>query len=411
LYSILGELLEDVDWIPCMTRKILHVDLDSFFCSVEALLDPKLAGKPFIVGGRPESRGVVASASYPAREFGVHSAMPTAQALRLCPQLLIVDPHRRAYSEFSHKVMALLHDAAPIVEQLSVDEAFLDASDDRRDGRKIADNLKRDIQNRFGLTTSWGVAESKLVAKIATEVGKPDGLIVVPPGEAAAFLAPLPVEMLWGVGPKTQASLTELGIATIGDLATAEHARLRPVFGDRSNELIARASGEDARPVVQEHQAKSMSAERTFARDVSDGPALERTLRTLSEEVGRRLRKDGLAGSTLRLKLRWADFTTITRQTQLEQPTDLDPEIYTGALALFRKAWRQGRPVRLLGVGVSGLAKPARQLSLFDQSWQEDERLLKAVDHIRQKYGRSALRRAVQLDPPHEHDSEGSADG
>jgi DNA polymerase-4 len=386
-----------------MTAKILHFDLDSFFCSVEVLLDPSLEGKPFVVGGRPESRGVVASASYPARKFGVHSAMPTAQALRLCPHLLIVDSHRPDYRDYSHKVMALLREAAPVMEQLSIDEAFLDLTGDARDGREIAAGLKRELLSQFGLTTSWGVAENKLVAKIATEVGKPDGLVVVPVGEAAAFLAPLPVEMLWGVGPKTQVALTDLGIKTIGELAAAKGAHLRSAFGDRSMELIARAKGEDSRPVVEEHQAKSMSAETTFAKDLTDGATLERTLRELCEEVGRRLRADGLAGTTLRLKLRWSDFTTITRQMQLSQPTDLDPEIYAGAVELFRKAWRPRRPVRLIGVGVAGLTRGMRQLSLFDRSWQADERLLEAVDEIRHKYGRNALRRAVQLEqPPHE---------
>lgn len=334
--------------------------------------------------------------------------MPTAHALRLCPGLLIVDSHRSAYSEFSHKVMDLLHQAAPVVEQLSIDEAFLDMTDDKRDPRKIAEGLKQDILDQFGLITSWGVAENKLVAKIATEVGKPDGLVVVPVGGAAAFLSPLPVEMLWGVGPKTQTSLTEFGIRTIGQLAAASLSTLKPVFGDRSPELIARAKGQDSRPVVEERQAKSMSAETTFPRDLADGTALERTLRELSEEVGRRLRAEGLAGTTLRLKLRWSDFTTITRQTQLDQPTDLDPEIYTGALALFHAAWRQGRPVRLIGVGLAGLTTPMRQLNLFDRAWQGDERLLKAVDQIRRKYGRRALRRAVQLRPRQDPEDDAS---
>jgi DNA polymerase-4 len=404
LPCILGEFAEDVDWTDPVTAKILHVDLDSFFCSVEVLLDPTLAGKAFVVGGRPDSRGVVASASYPARKFGVRSAMPTARAMRLCPGLLIVDSHRHAYSEFSHKVMDLLHQAAPVVEQLSIDEAFLDVTDDKREGRLIAEGLKQEVLDQFGLTTSWGVAENKLVAKIATEVGKPDGLVVVPVGGAAAFLAPLPVEMLWGVGPKTQSSLTQLGIRTIGKLAASSLSTLRPVFGERSAELIARAIGQDSRPVVEERQAKSMSAETTFPKDLTDRAALERTLRELCEEVGRRLRAEGLAGTTLRLKLRWSDFTTITRQTQLAQPTDLDPEIYDGAMALFHKAWRPGRPVRLIGVGLAGLTTPMRQLNLFDHAWQGDERLLKAVDQIRRKYGRRALRRAVQLDPPQDAD-------
>lgn len=402
---ILGEFGAEVDWIAHVTPKILHVDLDSFFCSVEVLIDPSLEGKAFVVGGRPETRGVVASASYPARKFGVHSAMPTAQAIRLCPQLEIVESHRSAYREYSQKIMALLRQSAPIVEQLSIDEAFLDMTGDHRPGRMIAAELKQEISEQFGLTTSWGVAENKLVAKIATEVGKPDGLVVVPSGNAAEFLAPLPVEMLWGVGPKTQLALTELGIRMIGQLAGANPSKLKPAFGDRSAELVARARGQDSRPVVEERQAKSMSAETTFAVDLAEAGALERTLRELCEEVGMRLRSEGLAGSTLRLKLRWSDFTTITRQTQLDQPTDLDPEIFAGALGLLHKAWQPGRPVRLIGVGLAGLSQQVRQLDLFDRSWQEDERLLRAVDEIRHKYGRKALRRAVQLDTPDDGES------
>lgn len=376
-----------------MPRTILHVDLDAFFCSVEELLDPSLKGKPFVVGGSPEGRGVVSSASYPAREFGIHSAMPTAQALRLCPDLIVLTSHRSEYSQYSRKVMTLLRESAPLVEQLSIDEAFLDLTHAPRGGAEVARELQSEIESRFSLPTSWGVAANKLVAKIASDVGKPRGMVVVPAGEEQEFLAPLPVDMLWGIGPKTKESLAPLGVRTIGDLAGLPGGQLRARMGDRGPGLAARARGIDDRPVVAEREPKSMSAETTFADDRNEGLFLTRTLLGLSEEVGRRLRADEYAASTVRIKVRWPDFTTLTRQTQLDQPTDLDDEIYEAALTLFHKVWRQGRPVRLLGVGVADLGPPIRQLGLFDRSWQQDERLLEAVDKIRAKYGPGSLRR------------------
>ncbi len=376
-----------------MARTILHFDLDAFFCAVEELLDPELTGKAFVVGGQPGGRGVVSSASYPARKYGVRSAMPTTQAVRLCPDLIVISPRHGQYGEWSKKVMRLLRDAAPLVEQISIDEAFLDVSDDPLDGEAVARRLQDEIQERFGLPTSWGVASNKLVAKIATEVGKPRGLIVVPPGDEAGFLAPLPVGMLWGVGPKTSARLAELGVKTIGDLAALSAERLANYFGVRGQELATRAVGIDDRPVIEDHEARSMSAETTFSKDVKDGEELRRSLRRLSERVGSRLRKAELAGRTVRIKLRWPDFTTITRQTRLMNPTNQDGEIYRSALTLFDREWRAGRAVRLLGVGVADLGPPIRQLRLFDRSWEQDSRLLSALDEIKDRYGRSAVRR------------------
>jgi DNA polymerase-4 len=376
-----------------MARTIVHVDLDAFFCSVEMIHDPSLVGKPFVVGGSPEGRGVVASASYPARKFGVHSAMPTAKALRLCPDLLVVSGRRGEYGRYSKAVMAILEQAAPVIEKMSIDEAFLDLGTGEVDGEALAAGLQRKIMQELELPTSWGVASNKLVAKIASDLGKPKGLVVVPAGQEADFLAPLPVQRLWGVGPKTAEQLAKYGIKQIGDLTRIKPDRLSAMFGGRGAELAARARGEDDRPVVSEHEPKSMSAETTFSKDVNSAADLEATLLGLTEEVGRRLRQGGYAGSTVKLKLRWPDFTTLTRQQQLDQPTDLDDEIYEAAKALFYAAWRRGRPVRLIGVGVTDLGPPIRQLGLFDQSWQRDERLLKAVDEIRRKYGSSSLRR------------------
>jgi DNA polymerase-4 len=380
-----------------MGRVILHVDLDAFFCSVEELHHPELAGKPFIVGARPEQRGVVASASYPARVFGVHSAMPTARALRLCPSLIVVHPRHAAYSESSDRVMALLREAAPIVEQVSVDEAFLDVSDDPRGGLELAAVLQARIRSELHLPTSWGVATSRLVAKIATEVGKPNGLVVVPPGEERAFLAPLPVGMLWGVGPKTRARLEELEVRTIGDLAALQPERLCQALGEHGLELASRAVGKDDQPVVDSNEPKSMSSETTFSRDVQNGRELRRTLLRLAEEVGRRLREGGVAGSTVRLKLRWSDFTSLTRQVKVAQPVNQDGEVYRAVLSLFDATWPKGKPVRLIGVGVSGLGSQHRQLSLFDRAWEQDGRLMQAVDAIRARFGQQALQRAADL--------------
>ncbi|MGH2621731.1 MAG: DNA polymerase IV [Anaerolineales bacterium] len=380
-----------------MSRAILHVDLDAFFCSVEELMAPQLKGQAFAVGGRPEGRGVVASASYAARRYGVRSAMPMAQAVRLCPGLRIVRPRHGEYSDHSDRVMQYLRDSVPVVEQISIDEAFLDASDDPRGGPGAAREMQAEIRKRFGLPTSWGVASNKLVAKIATEVGKPNGLISVPAGSEARFLAPLPVAMLWGIGPKSEARLAESEIRTIGQLAHLSEARLVEVFGDWGMELAGRARGLDDRPVEDSYEPRSLSAEQTFAKDVSSESRLRRCLLEMSERVGRRLRQAELAGSTVRIKLRWPDFATITRQSRLVQPTDQDQEIFRAAWSLFQGNWRQGRAVRLLGVGVSDLGPPVRQLGLFDRAWEDDRRLLQAIDSLREKYGPDILNRAGEL--------------
>jgi DNA polymerase-4 len=324
--------------------------------------------------------------------------MPAARALRLCPDLIIVQGRHGLYGEYSDKVMSLVRESVPVAEPISIDEAFLDLTAHPDPGREVAARLQAEIRRRLSLPTSWGVATNKLVAKIATNVGKPEGLVVVPPGEEAAFLAPLPVGMLWGVGPKTQAELDRAEVRTIGGLASLPTERLRALFGEHGTELAARARGEDDDPVVEGHEPKSMSSETTFGQDVSDHDELHRTLRRLSEDVGQRLREASLVGATVRIKLRWPDFATITRQARLPQPTDQDGEIYTAAAGLLAGAWKRGRPVRLIGVAVASLTPPTRQLSLFDRRWEEDARLLEAVDRIRSKYGWDALQRASELE-------------
>jgi DNA polymerase-4 len=382
-------------------RTVIHVDLDAFFCSVEELLDPSLKGTAFAVGGAADERGVISTASYAARKFGVHSALPTARALRRCPDLKLLPGRHRLYSEYSRRVMAFFDQETPIVEQISIDEAFLDFTGDARPGGAIAAALQARIADEVGLPSSFGVAANKLVAKIATNVGKPKGLIVVPPGEEAAFLAPLPMAMLWGVGPKTQARLAELGLRTIGDLAAWRATDLEQRFGAWGADLARHARGIDDRPVETEREAKSISKEITFARDVNDRPSLRRTLMDLCDQVAASLREQGLAARTVKLKLRWPPFETITRQTTLPQPTDLEADIFSAAIALFEAAWGRGRPVRLIGVGVSGLQTPARQLGLFEsETGLQDraDRLAQAVDKIRAKYGWDAVKRASALD-------------
>ncbi len=384
-------------------RAIIHLDLDAFFVAVERLDDPALIGKPVIVGGRPEARGVVASASYEARAYGVRSAMPTSQALRLCPQAVLVPGRRARYVEMSDRVMALLAEYTPLLEQISIDEAFLDVSGTEAHygpPSGLAAAIQARIQDELGLSASLGVATNKLVAKIASDFRKPHGITVVPPGQEGAFLAPLPIRKLWGVGEVTAGELARLGVQTIGDLAALPVESLRARFGPGHGEALWRAAhGLDDSPVTPEHEARSLSREETFARDIADATVLHRELLRLSDQVAWRLRRHGLQGRTVALKLRYADFTTLTRQTTLPEQTDSAPVIYAQALALFEGVWNR-RPVRLLGVGVSGLTQAGRQLRLFEQADRRQEQLEAALDRIRAKYGERAIQRAALLDEP-----------
>ena len=392
-----------------MPHTILHLDLDAFFCSVEELADPTLRGKAFAVGGLPEERGVVASCSYAARQFGVHSAMPMSRALRICPGLLVISHHHADYGEMSDKVMERLGDLSPLVEQISIDEAFVDISDLREDPHTVAARLQRRVNTELGLPCSIGIAYNKLMAKIATEVGKktskkgqpPNAICIVAPGTEAAFLAPLPADMLWGVGPKTSLSLAGHGIKTIGDLARQPEADLVRWFGENGRELSQRAHGRDDNPVVTEHEVKSISQETTFIRDESDDKRLAGTLRDLSAQVGRRLRRHSLAGSTVKIKLRWPDFTTLTRQVTLPQPTDQDEEIYTTVLKLLSDVRKPGKAVRLIGVGVSSLGEPLRQMELWGGKSEKSRKLQAALDLLQEKYGKTAIQRGKA--PDHKH--------
>jgi DNA polymerase-4 len=349
-------------------RVIVHLDLDAFYAAVEMLENPELRDKPLLIGGRPEERGVVATASYAARRFGIHSAMPMARALALCPEAIVRAPQHSLYRDYSRRVMAILDRFTELVEQVSIDEAYLDLTDCVETwgaGVEAARRLQSQVREDVELTASLGVATNKLVAKVASDWKKPGGLTVVPPGEEAAFLAPLPVRVLWGVGPVTAARLAEMGVTTVGELAKLSEIELQARFGRNGADMARRAQGIDNRPVVTEHEAKSVSQETTFSRDLSDPKALRRQLWRLSQGVARRLQRSELAAGTVALKLRYGDFTTLTRQMRLAVPTDDEKVIYRAALALLRRAWQQGRPVRLLGVAGRHLAPPVGQLSLW----------------------------------------------
>lgn len=383
-----------------MPRTILHLDLDAFFCSVEETQNPDLRGKPFAVGGKPNERGVVASCSYAARAIGVHSAMPMSRALQLCRNLIIVPGRHKLYGECSEKVMTKLRNLTGLVEQISIDEAFLDISDMRETPARIALDLQADIKNNLHLPSSIGIASNKLVAKIATEVGKksnkkrtepPFALTIVPYADEATFLAPLPADMLWGVGPKTSARLTELGIHTIGDIAKWPEKEIVNLFGENGRDLWRHAHGIDNRPIVTEYETKSISQENTFNVDIRDDKTLEKTIREQSKEIGRQLRKNDLAGKTVKLKIRWPDFTTLTRQITLPTSTDNDDEIFHAAIKLMKTVRKPNQAVRLVGVGVSGIGAPVRQLSLWDAGSEKSRKLQEVVDQLQEKYGRDII--------------------
>ena len=384
-----------------MSPIILHLDLDAFFCSVEETLNPSLRGRPFAVGGKPNERGVVASCSYAARRLGIRSAMPMSKAIRMCGTLIIVPPRHNLYSEASKQVMDKLHDLTPLVEQISIDEAFLDISDLPNEPARLALDLQAGIRDELHLPSSIGIASNKLVAKIATEVGKksakgdapPFALTIVPAGQEAAFLSPLPADMLWGVGPKTSARLTELGIHTIGQIARWPENELIHLFGENGRDLWHHAHGIDDRSIVTEHETKSISQETTFTRDVRDDKTLEKTLHELSAQVGRQLRRNDLAGKTVKLKIRWTDFTTLTRQTTVPGTTDNDDEIFSIALKLMKTVRVPNQAVRLIGVGVSGLGAPVRQLGLWDAGSEKSRKLQEVVDELQEKYGKKVIKR------------------
>ena len=392
--------------MPAHPRVILHVDMDAFYAAVEVREDPRLAGKPLIIGHKGP-RGVVSTCSYEARPYGVRAAMPSVVAMRLCPQAVWRPGRMGLYVEVSRRIRRILDDFTPVVEPLSIDEAFLDLTGvvaDLRSGVEAARRLKDTIRAQERLTASVGIAPTKFLAKVASDLEKPDGCVLFPLEDVPSRLWPLPVERLWGVGPKTAARLRSHGIGTIADLHRTGEDDLAAVVGEgTARHLLALAHGEDPRRVVPDRVSKSISEERTFAVDLTDRDTIEAEILDRSEGVARQLRREGLAARTVRLKVRTGDFTTWTRALTLPAPTFLTEDIYAAARTLFLERVRPGRRgIRLLGVGVSGLLPAgAGQLDLFvDPAAERSARAAFAGDALAQKFGAEIVTRARLLQRP-----------
>jgi DNA polymerase-4 len=388
---------------------ILHVDMDAFFASVELLDRPDLRGKPVIVGGS-SARGVVTSATYEARAYGVHSAMPMGAALRLCPKAIVLPSHMEKYRAASQQVMALFREVTPLVEPLSIDEAFLDVRGARRllgESDVIAQRLRARVLAETGLPCSVGVAGTKFMAKLASGRAKPDGMLVIRPSEVLAYLHPLPVRALWGVGAKTAEQLERYGLRTVGDIATTPLESLVRTVGEAAGtRLHELANGIDTREIVTESQEKSVGHERTFDTDERSPETLRRELLHQSSRVASRLRAAGLVGRTVALKVRFSDFTTISRSRTLAEPTDLGRRIYDEATAIFEAAAKAGEPIRLIGVRVEQLSEAdgvLHQPALWAdetapaEGWRDAER---TVDRVSARFGTDILRPAALLRAP-----------
>lgn len=385
---------------------VFHVDMDAFFVSVEELFDPGLKGKPVIIGGGKTDRGVVSAASYAARKFGVHSALPLRTAAKLCPEGIFLPGHPHRYREYSRKVEGVLREFSPQVEMASVDEAYLDLTGTERlhgPPLKAAHALHERMKRETGLNCSIGIAQARMVAKVASDQAKPNGVLFVQPGLEAAFLAPLDVRRIPGVGKVMERQLHEMGIRKVGDLARLETEFLRRRFGAWGLALAGKSQGLDAgawfeHAFTGEEDPKSVSHEHTFDEDVADARVLETTLARLAEKVGLRLRRHGLHARTIHLKLRYADFTTLTRAHTLNHTTQLDAELITESRALFHRNWKRGEKVRLLGMGVSGLTSHEGQLGLLDA--ERTQRAIKAqaaADILRRKFGEKTVQTASAM--------------
>jgi DNA polymerase-4 len=391
---------------PAIPRTIFHVDMDAFFVSVEELYDPSLKGKAVVVGGQRDERGVVSAASYEARKFGVHSAMPLRTAAKMCPHAIFVDGHSDRYREFSEKAHNVLGMFSPQVEMASIDEAYLDMSGTERlhgPPLKAAHALHQRMKGDTGLNCSVGIGSSRLIAKVSSAQAKPNGVLYIVPGQEAKFLAPLDVREIPGVGKVMESHLHALGIKKVGDLARLEESDLSQRFGKWGLALAGKARGEDAggwfdSEVGADAGAKSISHEHTYNEDTADAAQLESTLMRLSEMVGRRLRESQYHARTIQLKLRYKDFTTFTRAHTLASPTQLDTEIFEEIRALFRKNWKKGVPIRLLGVQASSFTSQPDQINLLDgtrrQRWKD---AMAAADRLRDKFGESSVSLAAGM--------------
>ena len=389
-----------------MQRLVCHVDMDAFFVSVEELFNPALKGNPVIVVGNADQRGVVAAASYAARKFGVHSAMPLRTAARLCPNAIFVEGQPSRYREISKKIYVILNGFTPQVEMASIDEAYLDLTGTERlwgSPLKTAHTLHETVLRETGLNCSLGLASSRLVAKVSSDQAKPNGILYIVPGQEAAFLAPLDIRKIPGVGKKTEASLHRLGVRKVGDLAKLEEHFLASHFGRWGLALAGKARGQDAggwfdAEIGAEDTPKSISHENTFGVDVCDRDKLESALLKLSEMVAKRLREHKLYARTVQLKLRYEDFSTITRACSLDHATQIDREVAGAVMQMFRKAWDGKAPIRLLGVHASSLETTEGQMSLLDEPEAERlRRVFRSVDHIRNRFGAASVSLAKSL--------------
>jgi DNA polymerase-4 len=376
-------------------RTIMHLDLDAFFVSVEQALNPELKGKPVVVGGKAGERGVIAAASYEARAYGLHSAMPLRTASRLCPQAIFIEGNYRRYRDASKKFMAVLADFSPFIEPLGLDEAYLDVTGfESLHGtiRQMAVSIKQRVYSELGIRVSIGIAPCKIIAKIASDHSKPDGLVEVKPGEERAFLAPLTVGRMPGVGKQADKKLRNLGIVTIGELAAVPVKALKSHFGIYGETLHNHANGIDERPVEPPGTARSISRETTFREDTADRTFLKSTLRYLGEKVGADLRRQAKRAKTVTVKIRYSDFTTNTRSRTLAAAFDSNDTIYDTGEKLVEKALSvEKRAVRLIGIGVSGLVESGGQMAMLGSESQRLESLNRTVDSIRDKYGFSVI--------------------
>jgi DNA polymerase-4 len=386
-------------------KTILHVDMDAFFASVEVLDNPSLLGKPVIVGSPPESRGVVAAASYEARKFGIHSAMSSYRALKLCPSAVLIKPRMERYCEISSQIRAIFLSYTPLVEPISIDEAFLDVTGSEAlfgTGIEIARAIQARIKDELHLAASVGVAPNKFLAKLASDLEKPNGLVVITHETAEAILFPLPVSKLWGVGKVTQQELASINVHKVKDLFTCPRPQLEELLGSYTDTLLELAQGQDDREIVTEGEQKSIGAETTFPQDISDRPLLQKKLSILVERVSRELRETGLKARTINIKARFADFTTITRAQTLPAPTSSTRTIKETAHDLLLNRVAQ-KPLRLIGVSVSNLITPGEgQQELFlDEDEEKEDAIDRAKDELQDRFGPNALRSGVELtDPP-----------
>jgi DNA polymerase-4 len=384
-------------------RWIIHIDMDAFFVAVEQRENPSLKGKCVIVGGAKGKRGVVCSASYEARKYGIRAGMAITEATRRCPQGIFIQVRGSLYSSVSHQIMDIFQEYSPLVEQVSVDEAFLDLTGtERLFGSPIetARTIQERIEKELHLSCSVGVASTKLLAKIASDLKKPHGFVVIPHRKEWEFLAPLPVKVLWGVGEKTEETITKLGIHTVGQLASLSSETLTSLFGKSGVHLYALAHGDDGREVTPYTPPKSFGHETTFEQDQSDPDILASTLLSLCDKVAWRMRRQPAKGKTVTLKIRYPDFSTHTSSQSLPEYIDQSGPLYEVIQILWKRHYQQGRPVRLLGVSVSNLADEIEQLALFSETAKKESMLVNAVDELNEKFqGKAVTRATLKLSP------------